>query len=178
LAGFSNARILSGDVVPTPPDILEVKGVTEIRVPGIVDVLERHRPGIILLMSGTNGFDARARNRLIRTIGKHSAAHLIVATIPPIRPGHVKHKHVAGYNRSLPSIVEAQRRSGKRISMVDMHATISLDQLTDDGVHPGKEAMQKMAEAWFEAVKEICQRPGDVAMPRLRTSCGTGRDMR
>ena len=49
---------------------------------------------IILLMSGTNGFDAGARNRLIETILTHFHGSLLVATIPPqgarlARPPHV-----------------------------------------------------------------------------------------
>ena len=83
LAGFSNIGILKGGVVPTPADVLASLGVKEIKVPGIIDVLKKQQPDMILLMSGANGFDVPSRDKLIRTIGETSAAHLFVATILP-----------------------------------------------------------------------------------------------
>jgi len=80
LAGFSNARILTGGVVPTPPDVHTALGVKEITAHGIAEVLEKQQPDVSLLMSGANGFDAAARDKLIRTIGEKSTAHLFVAT--------------------------------------------------------------------------------------------------
>jgi len=48
LAGFSNAAIRNGGVVPTPADVLTAKGVKEIRVPGIIEALQRQQPDIVL----------------------------------------------------------------------------------------------------------------------------------
>lgn len=152
LAGFSNARILTGGVVPTPPDVLTVRGVKEIAVHGIVEVLEKQRPDVILLMSGANGFDAAARDELIRTIGDHSAAHLFVATVLPQKAPRVGWEKVDAYNASLPAIVASQKAAGKRITLVDMHAAITTDDLLPDGVHPNKAGMDKMAAAWFTAI--------------------------
>ena len=152
LAGFSNARILSGGVVPTLGDVLEKLAVKEIEVPGIAKVLEKHRPDVILLLSGANGLDDAARDRLIREIGEQSSAHLLVATILPQqapRPGWQK---VAAYNASLPKTVAAQQAAGKRITLVDMHAAIATEDLLPDGVHPTKTGMEKMATVWFDAV--------------------------
>ena len=44
LAGFSNAGMLKGGMVPTPPDVLAALSVKQIKVPGIVDVLKKHQP--------------------------------------------------------------------------------------------------------------------------------------
>lgn len=153
LAGFSNTGILKGGIVPTLPDVLASLGVKEIKVPGIVDVLKKHQPDIILLMSGTNGFDAPARDQLIRTIGETSTAHLIVATILPQKVPRAGWEKVDAYNASLPAIVAAQKAAGKRITLVDMHAAITTDDLLPDGVHPNQTGMDKMATAWFAALK-------------------------
>ena len=152
LAGFSNAGILKGGVVPTLPDALEKLGVKQVTVPGIVDVLKKHQPDIILLMSGANGFDAPARDRLIRTIGESSGAHLFVATILPQKAPRSGWEKVDAYNASLPAIVTTQKAAGKRITLMDMHAAITADDLLPDGVHPNQKGMDKMASTWFAAL--------------------------
>lgn len=152
LAGFSNARILTGGVVPTPPDVLAALGVKEVTVHGIAEVLEKQRPDVILLMSGANGFDAATRDKLIRTIGEKSTAHLFVATILPQKAPRAGWYNVDAYNASLPAIVAAQKAAGKRITLVDMHAAITTDDLLPDGVHPNQAGMEKMAVAWFTAM--------------------------
>ena len=152
LAGFGNTGILNGGIVPTPPDVLASLGLKEIRVPGITDVLKKHQPDIILLMSGANGFDASARDRLIRTIGDTSTAHLFVATILPQKAPRADWEKVDAYNASLPAVVAAQKAAGKFITLVDMHAAIITDDLLPDGVHPNQAGMEKMAAAWFSAL--------------------------
>ncbi len=152
LAGFSSAGILKGGVVPTLPDALAKMGVKQVTVPGIVDVLKKHQPDVILLMSGANGFDASARDTLIRTIGETSTAHLFVATILPQKAPRAGWEKVDAYNASLPAIVAAQKFAGKRITLVDMHAAITTDDLLPDGVHPNQAGMEKMAAAWFAAL--------------------------
>ena len=108
--------------------------------------------GGILLMSGTNDLDAAARDRLIRTIGESSRAHLLVATILPQKAPRPGWQKVDAYNASLPALVAAQKAAGKRITLVDMHAAITTDDLLADGVHPGRTGMEKMAAVWFEAL--------------------------
>jgi lysophospholipase L1-like esterase len=152
LAGFGNTGILKGGKVPTLADVLASLGVPHIEVPGIVDVLHKHHPDMILMMTGANGFDAAARDRLIQTIGETSDAHLFVATILPQKAPRAGWEKVDAYNASLPAIVAAQKAAGKRITLVDMHAAITTDDLLPDGVHPGQEGMEKMAAAWFSAL--------------------------
>jgi sialidase-1 len=152
LAGFSNADILKGGSVPTPADVLASLGVKEVKVPGIVDVLKKHHPDVILLMSGANGFDAPARDQLIRAIGETSPAHLFVATICPQKAPRAGWEKVDAYNASLSATVAVQQAAGKRITLVDMHAAITSDDLLPDGVHPNQAGMEKMAATWFAAL--------------------------
>ena len=152
LAGFSNEGILKGGVVPTPLDVLAALGVKEIKVPGIVDVLKKHQPDFVLLLSGANGFDAPARDQLIRTIGETSTAHLFVATLLPQKTPRAGFDKVDAYNASLPALVTAQKAAGKRITFVDMHAAITTADLLPDGVHPNQAGMDKMAATWFSAL--------------------------
>jgi lysophospholipase L1-like esterase len=153
LAGFSNSGIIKGGIVPTPADVLASLGVKEIRVPGIVEVLNKHQPDVILLMSGANGFDPPARDQLIRTIGETSPAHLFVATILPQKAPRAGWEKVDAYNASLSAIIASQKAAGKNITLVDMHAAISTDDLLPDGVHPSQAGMNKMSAAWLAALQ-------------------------
>jgi sialidase-1 len=106
-------------------------------------------------MSGANGFDAAARDRLIRTIGEASGAHLFVATIPPQKPPRAGSEGVEAYNASLPAVVAAQQAAGKQITLVDMHAALAPDDLLPDGVHPNRAGMEKIAATWFAALAPL-----------------------
>lgn len=153
LAGFGNRQIMMGGKVPTLPDVLEHLGVEEMVVPDLATVLQRHRPDVILLLSGANGFDAPARDDLIRLIGANSSAHVFVATLIPQRPPRAGWEKVASYNLSLPSIVSAQRAAGHRITLVDLHAMAWADHLQPDGVHLNKTGEAQVADAWFAALQ-------------------------
>lgn len=152
LAGFSNTAILRGGVVPTPKEVLAAKGVEEIRVPGIADALARHKPDIVLLMSGANGFDAKARSLLIRTILEHLNGALLVASITPQKPPRKGWEQVLSYNASLPSEIAALRAAGAQIHYVDMYAALTPEDICDDGVHPAARGLRKMADTWFDAL--------------------------
>jgi peptidoglycan/xylan/chitin deacetylase (PgdA/CDA1 family)/lysophospholipase L1-like esterase len=152
LAGFSNQGIMTGGVVPTPKDVLDAKGVTEIRVPGIVTALANSKPNVVLLISGANGFDATARDKLIRTVMSNTTAHVFVATIPPECPPRSGYQNVEPYNQSLPQIVTELKGKGFPIHFVDMYSALSTADLLPDGVHPNAGGMAKMAEVWFQAL--------------------------
>ena len=152
LAGFSNKSILMGGVVPTPQEILAAKGVKELRVPGMIEALERNKPDIVLLMSGANGFDTKARDLLIRTVCDHFKGELFVASITPQKEPRHGWQQVATYNASLPSQVEALKAQGHRIRFVDMHAALVPDDISEDGVHPTRSGLDKIAETWFNAL--------------------------
>lgn len=159
LAGFGNNGILKGGIVPTPGSVLAALGVKEIAVPGIKDVLKKHQPDVILLMSGANGFDAPALDRLIRAIGEASNAHLFVSTILPQKAPRAGWEKVDAYNATLPAIVAAQKAAGKHITLVEMHAAITTDEILPDGVHPSQAGMDKMAATWFAALNAALEIP-------------------
>jgi lysophospholipase L1-like esterase len=153
LAGFSNQAILDGGVVPTMQDVLDAKGVKEIRVPGIVEALKRNQPDVVLLMSGANGFDAAARDRLMAAICANFKGSLFVASITPQKPPRSGWENVAAYNASLPPLTELLKARGANIHFVDMHAALSVDDLSADGVHPTAAGMGRMADTWFKALR-------------------------
>ena len=158
LAGFSNTAILKGGVVPTPKDVLKVKGVKEIQVPGIVESMKRNKPDVILLMSGANGFNAKERDRLVKTVCANFKGKLFVANITPQKESRNGWKHVPKYNASLPPLVKTLKTKGHDIHFVDMYSALTGDDLTKDGVHPNTEGLKKIAGCWFDAMQPVLMR--------------------
>ena len=153
LAGFGNKNIISGGLVPTTRDVLEKLGLKNIAVSDIVTVLQKNKPEVILLMSGSNGFEATARNELIEIIQANTDAHLFVASIIPQCPPRLGWEKVDEYNASLPNIVAKQKARGHKVTLVKMNEALSEDDLLPDGVHPNAEGMRKMAKTWYTALK-------------------------
>lgn len=153
LAGFSNKGILEGGPVPTPRDVLAARGVKGFHVPGIAEALRRNAPDVVLLMSGANGFDAAARDRLIQTIAENFKGELFVASIPPQKPPRPGWEKVTDYNASLPARVEAMMAKGVAIHYVNMNAALTADDISADGVHPTAAGMEKIAATWFGALR-------------------------
>jgi lysophospholipase L1-like esterase len=152
LAGFGSRDIRLGGAVPTPADVLASLGMTALRVPDIGTVLNAHRPDVVLLMSGSNGFDEPERDLLIDTILSHLDGLLLVATIPPQRPPRPGWEQVTAYNASLPTTIARLRSAGKRVGLVDIQAALGAGDLLADGVHPNRAGMDKMAAAWHEGL--------------------------
>jgi len=163
LAGFGNRQIREGGVVPTLPDVLAAAGGGGISASPIDAVLQRHRPTVILLMSGANGYDAPARDELIRLMGEQSSAHLFVATLPPQRAPRPGWENVAAYNESLPGVVAAQQAAGHRVTLVPMHEALGPDDLQPDGVHPNRAGESKIAATWFRALQDAGYAPPTTA---------------
>lgn len=165
LAGFGNRGIRQGGVVPTPQDVLDSRGVKEIRAPDIVAAMKQCRPDVVLLMSGANGFDAQERDLLIQTILDNLSGQLLVATIPPQRAPRRGFERVGDYNASLPATVARFEAAGRKIRMVDMAAALTADDLTPDGVHPNQQGTIKIAEAWLQGMKDAGLVPKQVRRP-------------
>lgn len=170
LAGFSNRKIIDGGTVPTLPDVLAATEKETIVVPGIDAVLNRHRPDVVLLLSGANGFDAPSRDELIRLINARSRAHLFVGSILPQREPRKGWEQVEDYNASLPTIVAAQQAAGHRVTLVPMHAAVGPADLQPDGVHPNQAGERKIAAAWFRALQDAGLVPASSDLPPAPTS--------
>lgn len=154
LAGFSNRAIRLGGIVPTPQGDLDRLGVRELAVPGIVEVISRWKPDVILLMSGANGFDAKERDLLIKTICDNFSGTLFVANITMQKPPRTNCERVDEYNRSLPDFLKTLTDARCRVYFVDMNSALDADDILGDGVHPGAGGLDKMAEVWFRELEK------------------------
>jgi lysophospholipase L1-like esterase len=118
-------------------------------------------PDIVLLHLGTNDIAQHhaldsAATRIDAMIGTMLAAcpktTVIVATI--IRMDAAGSQPLAdAYNEQLRAQVEARRKRGERVVLVEM-ATALTPAMMSDPWHPNKQGYDKMAELWAKAVME------------------------
>ena len=129
---------------------------------------EDHRPDIVLIHMGTN--DMFAGQDIDETIAEIKA---VIATIHNKSPGVTIFlaKLIPAYDQSvgltiaqniqtlnerIEALANAQTPDGPPIVLVDQNtgfnATTGID--TYDGVHPNTSGMEKMAQVWFEAIRD------------------------
>lgn len=177
LAGFSCRQILTGGIVPTPQDVLRLKNVPQIEVPGIVEAIKRNHPDIILLMAGSNGLNSTDRDTLMKTILDHFDGELFIATIPPQKAPRPGWKSVAAFNKSLPTAIEKMRDGHPRLFPVDMYSALNDGDILPDGVHPNQQGNIKIADTWYQSLMEnsgVIKRYQQQAVPVAAQTAGIG----
>ncbi|HET7487167.1 MAG TPA: SGNH/GDSL hydrolase family protein [Acidimicrobiales bacterium] len=125
------------------------------------------RPGVVLLMAGTNDFlgnydteDAPARMGVLidTVILAAPTASVVVAAIPPISSEWCDcTARVADYNAAVKGLVAARAKLGEPVSFVDTSAVTLAD--LADGIHPDEAGYAKLAEAWAGAVLALPPSP-------------------
>jgi lysophospholipase L1-like esterase len=122
--------------------------------------LLEYRPGIVLLQIGTN--DVIQRSGLAAAPSRLSAlldlitttvpsAQVYVATITPLA-SRANDRRARAYNAAIPGLVSAKAAAGRHVHVVDMHAALSKDDLSGDGIHPTSGGYAKMAATWYSAL--------------------------
>ncbi|WP_410639129.1 ricin-type beta-trefoil lectin domain protein [Amycolatopsis sp. lyj-346] len=131
--------------------------------------LRTSTPHTVLLHIGTNDIlqnhdVARAPDRLSGLVDHITAtapdAEVFVATITPLS-GDARESAVRTFNAAIPGIVQRNRNAGKHVHLVDMHAALTTAELID-GVHPTAAGYDKMAAAWYTALRAV---PGSIGTP-------------
>lgn len=150
LPGFGCEGIMLGHrPLPTPQDVLDMQGDQATVVKDIAAVLNEYRPDVVLLMAGSNGHNAKARDELIEKIVENFKGPLLVATIPPQKAPRYDWEKTAEFNASLPETINHLNARGATLQMVDMFHAVQESGITDDGVHPNAEGERAIATAFF-----------------------------
>ncbi|HVL66021.1 MAG TPA: GDSL-type esterase/lipase family protein, partial [Vicinamibacterales bacterium] len=129
-------------------------------------VLSTVKPDLVLLMEGANdliaarqpgeGDNARVRStvdaleEMVREAVERRGIPLMIATLPPQRPGTEKAlpvHMVPLFNDALPPM--ASRRGGH---LVDI-GSLPLSFIGQDGLHPSEAGYQRIAELWMTAIR-------------------------
>jgi lysophospholipase L1-like esterase len=133
----------------------------------VVGWLRTYTPRTVLLHIGTNDITqnrdlANAPARLASVVDKITSTSpqtdVFVSTLIPVSYADAK---VRAYNAAIPGIVSSRAANGKRVHLVDMYSAVSTADLTD-GVHPNATGYDKMAAAWFAALRAV---PGSIGNP-------------
>jgi lysophospholipase L1-like esterase len=135
----------------------------------IVTWLRNTTPRTVLLHIGTNdilqnfnvaGAPARLSTLVDRITNTVPTADVFVATIIPLaNPG--QEANVRTFNATIPGMVQSKVNAGKRVHLVDMHAALTTADLID-GIHPTATGYDKMAAAWYTALRSV---PGSIGEP-------------
>jgi lysophospholipase L1-like esterase len=135
----------------------------------VVTWLRNTTPRTVLLHIGTNdilqNFNvAGAPGRLSTLVDRITAtvpdADVFVATITPLANQN-QEAAVRAFNTTIPGMVQSKVNAGKRVHLVDMHAALTTADLID-GVHPTATGYDKMAAAWYAALRSV---PGTIGEP-------------
>jgi lysophospholipase L1-like esterase len=123
--------------------------------------LDTYGPRIVLLHIGTNDVLQNynvtgAPDRLSALIDKICAklpadGKLYVATIIPLSNAG-QNQNVINFNNQIPLIVQDKVNQGKPVALVDMYPALTTADLID-GIHPTRNGYDKMADVWFNAIR-------------------------
>ena len=138
------------------------------------DWLQEAQPDMILLHIGTNdaGWDHSPDSMAsdLSLLLDHiygilpETTYVIVAQITPVNSGlqagyvmlhTLANNIIAQYNAGIPELVNQFHASGKNISYVDMSVAIRSDSDLYDGIHPDRDAQERIADIWLSKITEI-----------------------
>lgn len=128
----------------------------------VTDGTTRVTPHVVLLMIGANdvreaamirdGSAMRLARLLDELIARLPDALIVVAQITPNLNGTNDSNGVVPYNTAAATIVDARRRAGRHVALVDMHSPIGRTDLSGDLLHPNDRGYRKIAAVWFRAL--------------------------
>jgi hypothetical protein len=146
--------------------------------PGGKGWLSKAKPDDVLLMVGTNDIlqDYQldtAPDRLSSLLDEITTvlpnANVLVASVPPL-VDPTDNAQAQAYNSAIPGIVAAEQSQGRRVSFVDVNASLDISDVAVDGVHLGSTGYAKVGNAWYRALSTVL--PSRGAPPRsLVCSC-------
>jgi lysophospholipase L1-like esterase len=124
--------------------------------------LQAFTPHTVLLHIGTNdvlqNFNLSGAPGRLSTLIDHitaaaPSAEVFVATIIPLSSAG-QESAARTYNAAIPGIVQSKVNSGKHVHLVDMHSVLTTADLID-GIHPTAGGYDKMAAAWYAALRSV-----------------------
>jgi lysophospholipase L1-like esterase len=119
-----------------------------------------YQPQVLLYHVGTNDIwsniepslaISRLRDVLTKVYAARPGTHVVLAKIVRLNVG--KDAQWQQYNAAIPAVVSDFAAQGRRITLADLSATITLADLQGDGVHLTDGGHRKMADAFYPTVK-------------------------
>lgn len=120
-------------------------------------------PDVVLLHAGTNdiaqqhGLDtapARLDKLTGQIISESARTRVIVAQIIGATDAAADAK-IRKFNEGVAEVVSVRQAAGHKVTLVDMYRSINLATDMSDTFHPNQRGYNKMADAWFAAIKAL-----------------------
>ncbi|KAI1806017.1 carbohydrate esterase family 3 protein [Daldinia bambusicola] len=128
----------------------------------------KYKPNVVLVNVGTNdcvqnvdpaGAGDRLRSLLDALFRESPRATVVLSTLLVNRDPDVQSR-VRDFNARLKKVGDQLQADEKRLVVVDMQSDAGprLEDLNGDGTHPGDEGYRKMADVFYEGLKEADRR--------------------
>ena len=127
-------------------------------------LLQTHRPDVVLLMIGANDINNSRTLTQMRTdlsnlidsiTQKSPDAYLVVSSLTPMDPavkGEGKAQKVKDFNALLPDLVNQKVAQGKNVHLVNAGGSLSLSDMLSDGLHPTAAGYHRLGDAWYDSL--------------------------
>lgn len=127
-------------------------------------IFQKNNPNLLLLLIGANNvgqykdsqdaplFFEKVLNEIIR---KNPNTCILLGSLTPIKnePGNEwKKTNIEKYNNALKKIVSQKKAQNVKIWFVNFYSLLTQYDLSS-GAHPNDQGYNKMAEAWFQAIR-------------------------
>jgi lysophospholipase L1-like esterase len=155
----------------------------DITVDGLAERLHAdlpvHAPDVVLLQVGTNDLVAGGAPEVIvgqlgalidAVLVRSPQAQLLVGSLVGVRPGGpspIDRQRFTAVNAGLRAAVQDRAARGEPIRFVDLRAWVgrAAADFRPDGLHLSERGYEQLAQAWFEALGPLLDRPGATAAP-------------
>ena len=136
----------------------------------VYEFLANNQPDIILLHIGSNDVSPNQNNsssitglnNILNQIDYYERDynHPIRVVLTTIIQRTTYHQTLRDYNRNLISLANSRIANGDKITLIDMEYGAGLDYNDySDSVHPDNSGYYKMANVWFDSLKNILPPP-------------------
>ncbi|KAI1389382.1 carbohydrate esterase family 3 protein [Hypoxylon trugodes] len=128
------------------------------------DSVPKYKPNLILINAGTNDCIqdykmSSAGNRMtdmINDLFDESPKATVILSTLIVNAREDIPERIDEYNAQLRQVASNFQEAGRSLVLVDMQGKNgpTLDDLISDGIHPNDEGYEKMAQVWFNGIKE------------------------
>jgi lysophospholipase L1-like esterase len=135
-------------------------------LPRFVDVLRQDRPQVAIVLEGFNDISSYGNRGLGNAVGaiesmlkeaRSRGVIVLLATLPPERPGAQKTLSSSQYNEFNKQVVATGQDEGAQI--IDLSRELSLSAIGQDGVHLTEAGYQEMANIFFTHIQALYDQP-------------------
>ncbi len=127
----------------------------------VTEWMNTYQPNIVLLQIGHNDLSqgdssdtmtAELKQLIAHIFEANPTTYIVLENVIVTTVGD--NERWSAYNASMPGIVDEFKAQGKKITLVDMTSSVTLDDLPD-GAHPNEEGYRKMTEVLYPVLTSV-----------------------